>query len=55
MDNTVPIPFVKFETVLRGHPDHVFALLMKLEHGREKHTRLEWSILLQKKKTRPIQ
>ena len=54
-DNEIPVPLEQFiEHAMKGGPDHIYALLMKIEHEKEKHTMAMWKSLLEAKKVRPI-
>ena len=53
-DNEIPVSLEQFVDALKGGPDHVYALLMKMEHAKEKHTMAIWKSLLEAKKVRPI-
>ena len=42
-----PVPFARFASTLRGTPEEVFTKLIKIQHGREKHTISEWHELIE--------
>lgn len=62
-----PVPYDAFATTLRsrtvndgrnrrmvpGHPDEVFLKLLKIRHGREKHTPAQWWALIERLKAEP--
>ena len=51
LDDNIPLPLDKFEVTTKGKPEHVYMLLLKRLHGREKHTLKGWTALLQSKKS----
>lgn len=52
-NETFPIPFSKFERMLVGTSDHVWAKLLKGRHGTENHTEAEWREILEGYRHRP--
>ena len=52
-DREFPVPFAKFAKTLVGTPDEVWTKLVKIRHGREKHTPTEWRKVLNGNRHQP--
>lgn len=53
-EDKTPVNIEKLEKATQGTKDHVFMLMMKRLHGREKHTMKGWMALLGTKKSMSV-
>lgn len=48
-----PVPLAVFAKGLKGTPDEIWSRLLKIRHGSEKHTPVEWQRLIERARNEP--
>ena len=54
MPDEFPIPFQAFARTLVKTPEEVWTKLLKMRHGKEKHTPTEWRALINAARNEPV-